>query len=1058
MSTLEELRSALAGRYEIEREIARGGSSWVFAARDVKHERAVAIKFLKPELAASIGKERFLREIRVEAGLQHPNILVLFDSGEVGGLPFFVTPLVAGRTLRARLEGERRLNIVDAVRIARQLCDALAYAHARGFVHRDVKPENVLLDDGHALLADFGIARAIMQATQDRVTGTGTAIGTAAYMSPEQGLPDEVTIDGRSDQYSLACVLYEMLVGSPPHSGGSPVQLFARRAATPPESVRTTRADVPVALDRALLRALSADPAARWPDMNAFGTVLGEAVSTSGPVVLPPRARRPTVRHLAVAGLLAGAIGILVWRTLAPSRPVLDPNLLVVLPFTHESIAVDSALNGDDCSRLLRDAIAEWRGIRLVDDMRVRDARRRLGRAPAGVNEALSAASALGAGLAIWGVVERAATPVLATTVRLVLYDVTGRGQKSTARATLRPESDVLATFAELADSLLTSSIGAVGERRLPATRNFESLRAYVQGHRALDRWDLRGARDAFAVAASLDAENGLAHLWQAQSAAWIRDADPAGWGQAAGRALRSRGLSARDSANARALSALSRREYVAACDEYRALIRADSLDFTAWFGLGECLTSDPVVEADSTTRSSWRFRTSIHEALGAYQRAIDLVPTFPSAFGQAAFQRLARYSYIDVRRYRPGLRLSDSARFAALPELAADTLTFIPFPERVVFAESAAAAPRTYLNALQRNQIRLAEITRVWAAADSLNPVAFEALALALEVRGDLEVARGTPGATQFSALGAIRQARNLTSGEDEVRLTVHEARLLLKLDRLVEAAALADSVIAEWRQRTPTVITGRWLRGLAVLTGQGKLALEWARNTPDSTSVDPTLPGIDIPASVAVAGAEALIYAAIGSAADSVRAAIARGERGLTGKATASIELGRQLHLEWPLTLVWPDRVTAAPWQTRPSAGNVQLFAQRALGRDDLRAARAELERVEASAIRHRPSETGFDVVELTARLWMALGDTVAALRMLDRSLDTVRDSGRQLVVGVAETAGYVRTMALRAELAGASGDLPRARQLANRVRTLWGRGDALVRPQLAALERWR
>lgn len=1057
MSTLEELRSALAGRYEIDAEIAHGGSSWVFAARDVKHARAVAIKILRPELAASIGEERFLREIRVEAGLQHPNILPLFDSGEVQGLPFFVMPLVAGGTLRARLAVSRRLDIAEAVRIARQVCDALAYAHARGFVHRDVKPENVLLDDGRVLLADFGIARAIMQATQEHVTGTGTAIGTVAYMSPEQGLTDGVPIDGRSDQYSLACVLYEMLVGSPPHSGGNVVQLFARRAVTPPESVRTTRADVPVALDRALLRALSTAPAARWPDMNAFGTALGEAVSTSGPVAARSRVRRPTVRQLAVVGLLAGAVALVVWRMLAPARPALDPNLLVVLPFTHESVAVDSILNGDDCSRLLRDAIAEWRGIRLVDDMRVRDARRRLGRAPSGVNEALSAASALGAGLAIWGVVERAATPALATTVRLVLYDVIGRGQKSTARATIGPESDVLAAFAELADSLLTRSIGAVGDRRLPATRDFESLRAYVQGHRALDRWDLRAARDAFALAASLDANNGLAHLWQAQSAAWIRDVDPAEWGLAAGRALRSRGLSSRDSANARALSALSRRDYVAACDEYRALIRADALDFTAWFGLGECLTSDPVVEADSATRSGWRFRTSLDEALRAHQRAIELVPTFPSAFGQAAYQRLSRYLFVDVRRLRAGLRPSDSARFAALPELSADTLAFVPFPERFVFAESTATSPPTYLTAINRNRLRLREITRTWASADSSNPAAFEALALALEAAGELDIARPAPGSVEVPALGAVRRARALSAGDDAVRLTVMETRLLIKLDRLDAARALADSLVAAWRQGSPNALTAAWLRGPAVLTGQGNLAVRWARTAAGADAQGPTSRQTNIPAAVVVAGDEALIFAALGASSDSVRAAIARAERALAANPSASMELARQHYMEWPVTLAWPDRV-AQGWTTLTSAGNLQLDAQRLLARGDSAGARTALQRIEASAVRHGFSETGFDVVELTARLWLALGDTASALRMLDRSLDSVRDSGTQLVVGVPETGGYVRSMALRAELAGRRGDLARARQLSARVRTLWGRGDALVQPRLAALERWR
>ena len=277
MSTFDEVRTGLAGLYEVEREIGEGGTSRVYAARDLAHERRVAIKVLKADVAETIGRRRFLREIRVDAVLQHPNILPLFHAGELNGIPYFVMPFVDGFTLRTRLAREGPLDANESVRIALPLCDALAYAHSRGIVHRDVKPDNVLLSGRHVWLADFGIARAIWNATRDGVTGAGITLGTVAYMSPEQGAAGD--IDGRSDQYGLACVIYEMLVCAPPHARGDPGGLFSRRITMPAEPLHSIRADVPPRLEQVVMRALSHDPADRWPGVHEFGLALGGAVS-----------------------------------------------------------------------------------------------------------------------------------------------------------------------------------------------------------------------------------------------------------------------------------------------------------------------------------------------------------------------------------------------------------------------------------------------------------------------------------------------------------------------------------------------------------------------------------------------------------------------------------------------------------------------------------------------------------------------------------------------------------------------------------------------------------
>src|SRR5712671_1243391 len=218
---LVRLQAALVERYAIERELGQGGMAVVFLAQDLKHRRAVAIKVLRPELAMALGADRFLGEIETVAGLAHPHILPLYDSGEAAGFLYYVMPYVEGESLRDRLTREKQLPQDDALRIATEVAGALAYAHSRGVVHRDIKPENIMLSGGTAVVTDFGIARAVSAAGQSRhLTETGTIIGTPAYMSPEQAT-GATEIDGRSDQYSLACVVYEMLVGAPPFTGSN---------------------------------------------------------------------------------------------------------------------------------------------------------------------------------------------------------------------------------------------------------------------------------------------------------------------------------------------------------------------------------------------------------------------------------------------------------------------------------------------------------------------------------------------------------------------------------------------------------------------------------------------------------------------------------------------------------------------------------------------------------------------------------------------------------------------------------------------------------------------
>jgi serine/threonine-protein kinase len=269
----DSLNAALAGRYAIERELGRGGMATVYLAHDVKHHRQVAVKVLRPELAAALGPDRFLREVEIAASLNHPHILALHDSGEASGFLFYVMPYVAGESLRHRLDRDKQLPIEEAVGITRHVASALEHAHARNIVHRDVKPENILLYEGEAMVADFGIALVVSAVAEERLTQTGLAVGTPEYMSPEQAL-GEKNLDARSDVYSLGCVLYELLAGEPPYTGRTAQAIMAKRLADPVPAVRRLRATIPAGLEEALMKALARAPADRFASAAAFAQAL----------------------------------------------------------------------------------------------------------------------------------------------------------------------------------------------------------------------------------------------------------------------------------------------------------------------------------------------------------------------------------------------------------------------------------------------------------------------------------------------------------------------------------------------------------------------------------------------------------------------------------------------------------------------------------------------------------------------------------------------------------------------------------------------------------------
>ena len=378
--TTSALAQALHDRYVLERELGRGGMATVYLAHDTKHDRKVALKVLHAQLGSIVGLERFHREIRLAARLQHPHILPVHDSGETAGHLWYTMPFVDGESLRDRLRRERQLPISDALQITREVADALGYAHSEGVVHRDIKPENILLSHGHALVADFGVARALTSAGTEGLTEAGVSVGTPAYMSPEQSLADPV-IDGRSDLYSLGCVLYEMLAGEAPYTGTSAQAIVAKRLREPVPHVRTVRETVPPSVDQALERVLAKTAADRFSTAGAFAeafTIAGTdstgtattSVSDERRMGTPAgdRGRRPRFSGRLLAAVIFAAlilVGMLTWRHLQSGRPRTGPTKLAVLPFENRGDSAD-AYFAEGVTDAVRDKLSSVPGLEVI--------------------------------------------------------------------------------------------------------------------------------------------------------------------------------------------------------------------------------------------------------------------------------------------------------------------------------------------------------------------------------------------------------------------------------------------------------------------------------------------------------------------------------------------------------------------------------------------------------------------------------------------------------------------------------------------------------------------
>ena len=498
------LAEALAGRYRLEHQIGRGGMAIVYLAHDLRHDRPVALKVLRPELAAALGSERFLREIRLTARLDHPHILPVLDSGEDRGVLWYTMPYVRGETLRDLLQRERQLSLDLALDLAHQIAGALDHAHRDGVVHRDLKPENILLSENQARVADFGVARALDAAGGERITETGLALGTPAYMSPEQAV-GESTIDGRSDQYSLGCVLYEMLAGEPPFSGPTPQAVIARRMTGGIPAVRHLRPAVPAAVEQVVTRALAPIPDDRFPSVGEFDRALRSAAFQRGP-------GRWGWIAAAAAAMAAVAVAVTLARNHGQSRPLLEPvaSTLAIVPFGPVVPDSELARLGRELVITLGATLDGVGGIRVADAMAVLATDKP--RATYSLQQAAALGRRLNSSSVVHGNLVRAGQGV-----RLELGLFSSTDLRPIARASVTADPISLSVLTDSAAWSLLRQVWRSGTPPSPSleavtTRSIPALRAFLDGERAMAANDFMRAADNFAQAIQADSTFWLAY------------------------------------------------------------------------------------------------------------------------------------------------------------------------------------------------------------------------------------------------------------------------------------------------------------------------------------------------------------------------------------------------------------------------------------------------------------------------------------------------------------------------------------------------------------------
>jgi tRNA A-37 threonylcarbamoyl transferase component Bud32/tetratricopeptide (TPR) repeat protein len=626
MGLRDRLQAALGDRYTVEEEIGQGGMALVFRARDRKHNRTVAVKVLRPELASSLGPERFLREIEIAAQLQHPHILPVYDSGQADGLLYYVMPFVSGESLRGRLLRENRVSPDEALRIAREVANALDYAHRQGIVHRDIKPANILLSDGHAVVADFGIARALSASAQGGLTQAGMAVGTPSYMSPEQALGEQ-NLDGRTDVYALGCVLYEMLVGSPPFDGPTPQAVVAKTLQGSRPRLANDQHGVQPILERALAR----EPDDRFATAAELTQALDAVTSGIGYRFRIQRRRRGLL--LTAATAVTAVTALLFW----PRGFRVDGNprqSLIIYPFENQT--GDAALGylEEGAMNLLGLAVAQWHDLRVFDDERTASLLRRkevAGAAALDFDRAQTLAREAKVGTLILGDIRREGDSLA---VEAKIHDVRSGERLATEIVRAGWGADPRPLFDQLAARILRISGAPPGERPdllAQTTRSLEAYQAYVSGVGHLQHFRIDSAKADFQRAIALDSTFALAY---------VRLRDAVGWEGATGgspgerrtlinQAQRHSGsLPPRLRSLIQYYAAYEAGELGRAREIAMGMIARDSTDVEAWYQLGEAHFHDQAPQFPPPPD-----RGNVGRSLRAFQRALELDSSYVLAY-----------------------------------------------------------------------------------------------------------------------------------------------------------------------------------------------------------------------------------------------------------------------------------------------------------------------------------------------------------------------------------------------------------------------------------------
>jgi serine/threonine protein kinase/tetratricopeptide (TPR) repeat protein len=1058
---IASLMGALRGHYEFERELGQGAFATVYLARDLKHERKVAIKVLRVDPNSEMGEMRFVREIRMLARLQHPNILPLHDSGHVENLLYYVMPYVSGETLRDRLRAERQLPWETACNIAREVADALAYAHGQGIIHRDIKPENILLSAGHPMLADFGIARAIDVAGVKQLTRTGMGSpGTPAYMSPEQ-LLGVGEVDARSDIYSLGCVLFEMLTGTLPFPGDEGlVNRFTDSAPLP----SSAQSELPRWIDGVVEDTLARSPSERFQTAQDFADALsnhGKSKLAPGNASSPSERRnsretaigqprsfigaiRATKENLsqsirthrwmatAVASVaIIAALGFAATRSNAITGLFarrISPERIAILPLVGDASAPERARIGS----AVYSALGEWRG---VTPLSPEELSKHFDKSGGTISERDAAALAkkVGAGRFVWGEVTGRTPPQ----VRLELFDAAADSAiQSVFVSAIDSEDSLQSALSSLLSSPSRPPAAAGGDGR---TRSYVALLAYGRGHAALWNGDLATAANEFRVAIAADPNFGSPRVWLAQTLAWLPPDSRSDWRDQLSRATTSvRGLSAHDRALAVSLANLADRNYPAACAGYSQLGRTDSLDFAAFYGLGQCLATDSLV-IPSAGESGWKFRTKYADAARAFMRALTVNP---NAHAMLSFEQLLDVLPIAPTKTRRG-HSANGAEFAAYPSLINDTVVFIPYPVAEFASIPAERTATSRAAAIHANLDALLEFTLDWTRRSTRSASAYMALADVREARD--EISRSRYGG--MSALDAVHLARSVSNTRAEKVLAAsREAWLTFKTGEFAKARSIADSLLTG-----PVVASDAWnLIGLAALTGKVGRTAEYARITNDYAA------GVaNVPLPVIDAAAPFFAFAALGVCGDTLRSLERRVDDELE-RFVADVQLKQVQRVVEARPLAMMAPCTNGRASLKIDAGPSRMLKlQQAFARSDTQSVRSLLSSLQRDARTQRPGDISMDIVYLTAWLKNATGDQAGASRDLDRALGALTSFSAASLRDAAAAASVGRAMTLRADIAGVRGEDDARKAWASAVAELWATADSPLQPVVSKMK---